>query len=388
MVKLKLALAFALLAAAPALGGVDVLVGRYDLRGSGANLRENVLNTANVNPARFGKLFSYEIEGAIYAQPLVVSGLLARGRLRNVLYVATTNNLVYALDADDPGPDGGLLWQVRLTHQGGLPAPSVKTEKTVQGNIGILSTPFIDRARGVIYVVARSLGPGGFRQRLHALDIVTGSDRPRSPVDIAPAALIRDGITFNFDPAVPSNRAGLTMSGASLVVAWAGLDADHGWVMSFDADTLQRTGIFCTTCARSVPTTRPLDCAEPQKPWLIGGGIWQSGRPPVVDAQGHVYAFAGNGLDPRLQRQDGLVRQRLRSGQPKPSWYYGEASSAAGPAKWPGLGRILDARRLVQIELRDLDLGGSGPALIDFRLAGGGLGLLRSEAGKKGALCD
>ena len=165
----------------------------------------------------------------------------------------------------------------------------------MQGNIGILSTPFINRARGVIYVVARSLGPGGFRQRLHALDIVTGSDRPRSPVDIAPAAVIRDSITFNFDPAVPSNRAGLTMSGASLVVTWAGLDADHGWVMSFDADTLQRTGIFCTTCARYVPTTRPLDCAEPQKPWLIGGGIWQSGRPPVVDAQGHVYAFAGNG---------------------------------------------------------------------------------------------
>lgn len=80
MVKLRLALAFALLAAAPALGAVDVLVGRYDVRGSGANLRETVLNTANVDPARFGKLFSYEIEGAVYAQPLVVSGLLVRGR--------------------------------------------------------------------------------------------------------------------------------------------------------------------------------------------------------------------------------------------------------------------------------------------------------------------
>ena len=386
MVKLKLALAFALLAAAPALGGVDVLVGRYDLRGSGANLRENVLNTANVNPARFGKLFSYEIEGAIYAQPLVVSGLLARGRLRNVLYVATTNNLVYALDADDPGPDGGLLWQVRLTHQGGLPAPSVKTEKTVQGNIGILSTPFIDRARGVIYVVARSLGPGGFRQRLHALDIVTGSDRPRSPVDIAPAALIRDGITFNFDPAVPSNRAGLTMSGASLVVAWAGLDADHGWVMSFDADTLQRTGIFCTTCARSVPTTRPLDCAEPQKPWLIGGGIWQSGRPPVVDAQGHVYAFAGNGWTHGCSGKTAWYATACEVGQPKPPGYYGELLVRLDPRNGLALVGSWTPANWCEIELRDLDLGGSGPALIDFTLAGGGPRTFAVGGGKEGRL--
>ena len=138
MFKLSFALALALLAATPVHGGVDVLVGRYDLRGSGANLRETVLNTTNVNPGRFGKLYSYEVEGAVYAQPLIVSDLPVRGRVRNVLYVATTNNLVYALDADDPGSDGGLLWQVRLTDHGALPAPSVKTALTVQGNIGIL----------------------------------------------------------------------------------------------------------------------------------------------------------------------------------------------------------------------------------------------------------
>jgi outer membrane protein assembly factor BamB len=98
----------------------------------------------------------------LYAQPLIVSSLRVGGRVRNVLYVATTNNLVYALDADDPGADGGLLWQVRLTNEGALPAPpSDKTVRTVQGNLGILSTPVIDRTRGALYVVARSLGPTG-----------------------------------------------------------------------------------------------------------------------------------------------------------------------------------------------------------------------------------
>jgi hypothetical protein len=386
MVKLSFALVLALMAAAPARGGVDVLVGRYDLRGSGANLRETVLNTANVNPDRFGKLFSYEVEGAVYAQPLIVSGLLVHGRVRNVLYVATTNNLVYALDADDPGPDGGLLWQVRLTRQGAFPAPSVKTAQTVQGNIGILSTPFIDRVRGVIYLVARSLGPGGFRQRLHALDIVTGSDRPLSPIDIAPATVVRDGITFNFDPAVPTNRAGLTMSGASLVVAWAGLDADHGWVMSFNADSLQRTGIFCTTCALSVPTSRPLDCAETQKPWLIGGGIWQSGRPPVVDAQGHVYAFAGNGWTHGCSGKTAWYADACEVGQPKPSGYYGESLVRLDPRNGLALVGSWTPANWCEIDLRDWDLGGSGPALIDFTLAGGAPRTFAVGGGKEGRL--
>jgi hypothetical protein len=418
MVKLSLTLALALVAAAPARGGVDVLVGRYDLRGGGANLRETVLNTANVNPGRFGKLFSYEVEGAVYAQPLIVSGLPVRGRVRNVLYVATTNGLVYALDADDPGPDGGLLWQVRLTDRGALPAPSVKTAQTVQGNIGILSTPFIDRGRGIIYVVARSLGPDGFRQRLHALDFVTGSERPPSPVDIAPAAIVRDGLTFKFDPAVPSNRAGLTMSGASLVVAWAGLDDDHGWVMSFDADTLQRTGIFCTSCARSVPTTNPLDCSEPQKqknegrvppwPWLIGAGIWQSGRPPVVDAQGHVYVFAGNGWThgcigkrawyfiaceegqtfqvPLVLPGTAVVLPFSVRPQPKPPGYYGESLVRLDPRNGLALVGSWTPANWCWLDHQDFDLGGSGPALIDFGLAGGAVRTFAVGGGKEGRL--
>jgi outer membrane protein assembly factor BamB len=194
--------------------GVDVLVGRYDERGTGANQHETVLNTSNVNPVSFGKLFSYEVEGFVYAQPLIVSGVLVNGHLRNLLYVATTNNMVYALDADNPGPDGGPLWQVRLTDHGAFPAPSINaTGLTVQGNIGILNTPVVDRPRGTIYVVARSLGSTGYLQRLHALDLLTGRERPGSPVDVSPVSIVRDGITFAFDPVIQSNRAGLASSG-------------------------------------------------------------------------------------------------------------------------------------------------------------------------------
>jgi outer membrane protein assembly factor BamB len=377
--------------------GVDVLVGRYDKRGTGANLHESVLNTSNVNPSSFGKLFSYEVEGFVYAQPLIVSGISVNGHPRNLVYVATTNNMVYALDADDPGPEGGLLWQVRLTDHGAFPAPSIdKTGLTVQGNIGILSTPVIDRARGAIYVVARSLGSGGYLQRLHALDLLTGRDKAGSPVDISHVSVIRDGITFTFDPKVQSNRAGLTLSGSKVIIAWSGLDGDHGWVMAYDAETLQRTGIFCTTCARAVPFadtdadpqahSGPSNCFEPPEPWLIGGGIWQSGRPPVVDAQGHVYYFVANGWTHGCVGKTFWYATACSFGQQKPSGYYGESLLKLDPNNGLALVGSWTPATWCKLELHDNDLGGSGPVLIDFALPGDSTRTFAVGGGKEGRL--
>ena len=352
----------------------DVLVGRFDARGTGANLSETVLTTATVNPSRFGKLFTYEVEGAVYAQPLVVSRIPVRGRLRNVVYVATTNNMVYALDADDVGPNGGLLWQVRLTEGSAFPAPSEKTSLTVQGNVGILSTPVIDRRRGALYVVARTLGSSGFRQRLHALDLATGRDKPRSPVDIcvpACASVSRDGLTFTFDPRVQSNRPGLTLSESSVVIAWSGLDADHGWVMAYDADSLQRTGVFCTTCAKAAPVSCPCPtCEGPPARGLIGGGIWQSGRPPVVDSRGHIYYFVGNGWTMGYVGKQAWYTPACCPGQPKPIGYYGESLVKLAPRTLALVGSWTPGA-WCDLERGDNDLGGSGPVLIDLPFPGG-----------------
>jgi hypothetical protein len=375
--------------ASPA-AGVDVLVGRYDPRGTGANLHETFLNTSNVNPASFGKLFSYEVEGFVYAQPLIVSGVHVHERLRNLVFVATSNDMVYALDADDPGPDGGLLWQVRLTDHGAFPTPSINdTGLTVQGNIGILSTPVIDRGRGAIYVVARSLGSTGYLQRLHALDLLTGAEKPASPVDISPVSIVRDGITFPFDPAIQSNRAGLALSGSKILIAWSGADKDHGWVMAYDADTLQRTGIFCTTCAPAVPPeTDPLKCAEPPKPWLISGGIWQSGRPPVVDKNGFVYYFVGNGWTHGCKGNAKEIWYSVACtpGQPKPGGYYGESLVKLDPGNGLTLAGSWTPATWCDLDAGDNDLSGSGPALIDFTLGGGTTRTFAVGGGKEGHL--
>jgi len=64
---------------------------------------ETTLTPQNVNASSFGKLFSYTLDGFVYAQPLEVSQLrMGDGKLHNVLFVATENDSVYALDAKRP----------------------------------------------------------------------------------------------------------------------------------------------------------------------------------------------------------------------------------------------------------------------------------------------
>src|SRR5215510_7339469 len=82
---------------------VNVLTQHNNNNRTGANLNETTLNTSNVRPGRFGKLFSRAVDGQIYTQPLYVSQLAIPERgTRNVVYVATQHNSVYAFDADDP----------------------------------------------------------------------------------------------------------------------------------------------------------------------------------------------------------------------------------------------------------------------------------------------
>src|SRR5262245_57290436 len=81
---------------------VDTTTQHNDNGRTGANLSETTLNTSNVNPARFGKIFEKGVDGQVYAQPLYLAGINIAGRKRNVVYVATMHNSVYAFDADDP----------------------------------------------------------------------------------------------------------------------------------------------------------------------------------------------------------------------------------------------------------------------------------------------
>jgi hypothetical protein len=267
-----------------ALEAIDVVTNRYDAQLTGANLAETTLTPANVNMNQFGKLYSYPVNGAVYAQPLYVSGVSIAGTVRNVLYVATMNDKLYAFDADSASPSA--LWMRDFTGAGVTAVPMtdiVSPTRNIIGNVGIESTPVIDRATNTLYLVARTKENGSYFQRLHAVDIRTGAARSGSPTTITGSVpgTASGGSTITFDPKVHQQRAALALSNGVVLVSWAShedVPPYHGWIMGFDAATLARVAIFSVN------------------PDVYGGGIWHGGRAPTVDAAGNVYFATGNGL--------------------------------------------------------------------------------------------
>jgi hypothetical protein len=248
---------------------VDVLTQHNDNARTGANLHETELTLANVNKAQFGMLFKHVVDDQLYTQPLVVTGVAVGGGTHDVVYVTTVNNSVYAFDANDPEATAP-IWHVNF----GTPDNVYSTDfgcTDINGQMGIIGTPVIDKARGVLYVVAITKAGAGFTQRLHELDLATGADLPESPVAIAAPG---------FTALMENQRPGLLLSKGIVYVGYAAhcdKDPYHGFLIAYDAQTLAQVSVFNSTPAGDE------------------AGIWQSGQAPAADDDGNVYLVTGNG---------------------------------------------------------------------------------------------
>lgn len=76
---------------------VNVTTWHNDIGRTGQNTSETAMNTSNVAPATFGKLCTYSVDGQVYAQPLVLTGINIGGQ-HTVVYVVTQTDNVYAFD--------------------------------------------------------------------------------------------------------------------------------------------------------------------------------------------------------------------------------------------------------------------------------------------------
>src|SRR5215469_12122613 len=178
---------------------------------TGANLNEASLNVTNVNTNTFGLLYTRAVDDQLYAQPLVMTNvnIPAKG-VHNVLILATVNDTVYAFNADDQTVVAP-YWQVSFLGPN-IVAPSTDdilaspcgSFRNISGNFGIIGTPVIDPVAGTIFVLARTKEFNtNYVQRLHALNIATGTERSNSPVIITATypgngtGSISGALTFN-----------------------------------------------------------------------------------------------------------------------------------------------------------------------------------------------
>ena len=264
---------------------VQVATSQYDNARTGADVRETILTPRNVNANQFGKVFTLRVDGDVYAQPLYLPHVAIPGKgTHNTVFIATEYDSVYAFDADVRAQ---MLWHASFVDSSKGIEPLTPDEVAcpfIVPTIGITSTPVIDPASGTIYVLARTKQHGQFVQKLHALDVATGAEKPGSPVMIKASVshktlgLVSNPV--NFDPHMENPRAALLLSHGKVYLSWASscdVGPYHGWVIAYDARTLQQVGVF---------NTSPDDSQS---------GIWAGDAGPAADASGNIFVATGNG---------------------------------------------------------------------------------------------
>jgi hypothetical protein len=337
-------------------GHVDVLMQHNDVSRTGQNLNETVLTTSNVAVGTFGKLLTLPVDGLIYAQPLIVTGYpLGDAGTRDLLVVATMHNSVYAFDANSGAP----LWQVNLgpsvpnTAIGPINPMTGKPQGTlnIQVEVGILSTPFIDRVNGLIYLTRKDYTNSVQSLKLHVLDLATGKDKAGSPATITAevpgtAEDANDAGMITMNPGYVAQRPGLLLFQNTIYLAFAShedFQPYHGWILGYtysaSAGTLTQTHVFNVT------------------PDGEEGGIWNSGQGLLTDGTS-IYALASNGTVTVQNggKSYGEAFLKLSPELVVQDWFI--------PVNYGNLNRS------------DIDLGSGGPVLIPgtspLLIAGGG----------------
>ncbi|MEI6231938.1 MAG: C25 family cysteine peptidase [Planctomycetota bacterium] len=257
----------------------DMLTFHNDTLRTGANTNETILTQSNVTPALFGKLYTRTVDGVMYAQPLYASAISIGGGTHNVIFVATMHNTIYAFDADNKNQ--AAYWQKSM----GLAVPygDVYTngDPNMYPEIGVCSTPVIDKSTNTMYVVAMTKeGANSYAHRLHALDIGTGNEKFGGPVLITTAPI--NGSSAFFSSYRQGQRPALLLANGSVYFSFASfgdLSPYWGWIMRYNAATLAQQNVLNVNPANANG---------------LGSGIWQSGCGAAADASGNIYLITGN----------------------------------------------------------------------------------------------
>jgi hypothetical protein len=342
-------------------GEYEVLTHHYDAQRQGVQHFEGRLNPSNVSSialratANLGSGYpaSQKYPNRVYAQPLYARDVKVGGVRQNVIYVFDSSSQIWSFTPT-------------LEPVAGLPGGNPRQLEPPQTNglTGIMGTPVVDEANNRMYVVDQSSAnpgdptkcPGTASFWLHVIDLDTMLDGDGAhgapPVQIC-ATVTNGSVTNVFWADRHWQRPALLYNGAYLYVAFgAGKNAmggeggtcQHGWVVTFDVSRAGPT--VAPAYVNTYVTSRVADVPGcPDQPLNATGnaGIWMAGGGPAADPAGNVYVVTGNGVTDVNNDGNSVVRLAA-TGERKGSYPAVDSTFLTGA---------------------DLDLGSSGPLLVD-----------------------
>ena len=251
------------------------------------------------DPHSLSKIWSTQLDGSVYAEPLVVD---------NLVIVATEGDSLYALNPNT----GSIQWHTNV----GTPVPQSSLPCGDIDPLGITGTPVYDPVTGLVFAVAEINGPAHI---LVGLDARTGQVKVRRLVD-----------TDGMDPRAHQQRPALALANGMVYFTYGGLDGDCSDYIG--RVVASRTNGQGPLLVFTVPTPRE-------------GGIWATPG-PSIDASGNLYVSVGNGAitGGQWDHSDSVLKLsptlKLLDGFAPSSWGQENANDedlgSQGPALLPG----------------------------------------------------
>ncbi|MBV9762023.1 MAG: hypothetical protein JO340_15780 [Acidobacteriaceae bacterium] len=257
----------------------NVLTYHNDAQRTGWNSTETVLTPATVTSSTFGVIATVPLDDQVDAQPLVVSNQSINGGTHTVVYVATGNNTVYAID--------GLSGAVLLKRNLGAPVNMPLGCPLNGPNVGITSTPVIDLSTNSIYVMTYTSAQSGPTYTLHNLNASTLADNV-APAVVSATHTLTDGSVFTFNATYQRQRPALLEANGNIYATFGSFcdlspSLSRGWVLGWN------TGSLTPLAENELTDTQ---ATAPDSYFLAS--IWMSGYGPSADSSGNIYFVTGN----------------------------------------------------------------------------------------------
>src|SRR5580693_1715908 len=273
----------AFFAASPASSQKAITTYHVDNHRSGWNSWETVLTPANVGSSSFGLLQTVVLDDQVDGQPLFVPAVtITAGSsqgVHDVVYVATENNTIYAIDAE--------AGTVLLNPNFGAPVAHPTGCSKKSPSVGINSTPVIDLTSNTLYVVIYTQDSTGPAYRIHALDLGSLTDKV-SPQLVVASHTLTDGTTFNFNATYQRQRPALLLSNGYIYAGFGSFcdyaaNVSRGWLLGWSTGTLT-----------PLPGNQLFDTQATSPDSFFLSSIWMSGYGPATDDSGNILFVTGN----------------------------------------------------------------------------------------------